>query len=407
MALFQYRAADYSGKVVEGVMDADAEHGVVARLHDMGFVPLRISASSEAAGRTSANAVSLFLHRKVSEKALLHFTQELSTLLGAGLPLDRSLSVLANLVEGPEFKKIVGRLLEEVRAGKSLAAAMAEHSDVFPKLYVNMIRAGETGGVLDGVLRNLSEYLERSISLKEDIKAALTYPMVLVAVAGLSLVFLFVYVIPKFALIFKDVKRTIPLMARLLIGFSEALTQYGWVALILIVVGAAGMSFYIRSPEGRLQWDRWRLNAWLIGNLMRQVEVARFARTLGALLKGGVPLLEAIGTVHGVVGNRLIARAIAQVQVRVREGKGMVGPLTESGLFPPLALHMIAVGQETGRLEGMLVNVADHFDQEVKRATKRLTSMLEPIMIVGLGLTIGTVVVSMLTAIFSINDLPF
>src|SRR5258706_419419 len=313
MALFQYRAADYSGKVVEGVMDADAEHGVVARLHDMGFVPLRISASSEAAGRTSANAVSLFLHRKVSEKALLHFTQELSTLLGAGLPLDRSLSVLANLVEGPEFKKIVGRLLEEVRAGKSLAAAMAEHSDVFPKLYVNMIRAGETGGVLDGVLRNLSEYLERSISLKEDIKAALTYPMVLVAVAGLSLVFLFVYVIPKFALIFKDVKRTIPLMAR----------------------------------------------------------------------------------------------AIAQVQVRVREGKGMVGPLTESGLFPPLALHMIAVGQETGRLEGMLVNVADHFDQEVKRATKRLTSMLEPIMIVGLGLTIGTVVVSMLTAIFSINDLPF
>lgn len=407
MALFQYRAADYSGKVVEGVMDADAEHGVVARLHDMGFVPLRISVSSEAAGRSTAHAVSLFLHRKVSEKALLHFTQELSTLLGAGLPLDRSLSVLTNLVEGAEFKKIVGRLLEEVRAGKSLAAAMAEHSDVFPKLYVNMIRAGEAGGILDGVLRNLAEYLERSISLKEDLKSALTYPVVLALVAGLSLVVLFVYVIPKFALIFKDVHQAIPFMAKMLIGFSQALSQYGWVAVILIVVGAAGGSFYIRSPEGRLQWDRWRLNVWLVGELMREIEVARFARTLGALLKGGVPVLDALGTVQGVVGNRLIARAIAQVQIRVREGKGMVGPLTESGLFPPLALHMIAVGQETGRLEGMLASVADHYDQEVKRTTKRLTSLLEPILILGMGLVIGTVVISMLTAIFSINDLPF
>src|ERR1051325_3325404 len=406
MALFQYRAADYSGKVVEGVMDADAEHGVVARLHDMGFVPLRIAASSEAAGRSGSASVSLFLHRRVSEKALLHFTQELSTLLGAGLPLDRSLSVLANLVEGPEFKKIVGRLLEEVRAGKALGSAMAEHSDVFPKLYVNMIRAGETGGVLDGVLRHLAEYLERSIALKEDIKSALTYPVVLAGVASLSLIFLFVYVIPKFAGIFKDVKQGIPLMTQLLIDFSNALSEYGWLALVFIIVGVAGFAFYIRSPEGRLQWDRWRINAWLIGDLVRQVEVARFARTLGALLKGGVPLLDALGTVQGVVGNRLIARAVAQVQVRVREGKGMVGPLTESGLFPPLALHMIAVGQETGRLESMLTNVAEHYDQEVKRATTRLTSMLEPIMIVGMGLVIGTVVVSMLTAIFSINDLP-
>jgi general secretion pathway protein F len=407
MALFQYRAADYSGKVVEGVMDADAEHGVVARLHDMGFVPLRISAPNEAAGRSTSQGVPLFHRRKVSEKGLLHFTQELSTLLGAGLPLDRSLSVLTNLVEGQEFKTIVGRLLEEVRAGKSLAVAMSEHSDVFPKLYVNMIRAGEAGGILDNVLRHLVEYLERSISLKEDLKSALTYPVILATVAGLSLIVLFVYVIPRFALIFKDIHQAIPFMAKMLIGFSYMLADYGWIAVVLIIVGAAGGSFYVRSPEGKLQWDHWRLNAWLVGDLMRQLEVARFARTLGALLKGGVPLLEALGTVQGVVGNRLIARAIAQVQVRVREGKGMVQPLTESGLFPPLALHMIAVGQETGRLEGMLVSVADHFDQEVKRTTKRLTSQLEPALILGMGLVVGVVVISMLTAIFSINDLPF
>ena len=407
MAQFQYRAADYSGKVVEGVMNAEAEHGVIARLHEMGFVPLRISAPGEVGSRTASNAVALLLRRKVSEQQLLHFTQELSTLLGAGLPLDRSLSVLASLVEGQEFKRIVRGLLEEVRAGKALAAAMAEHSEVFPKLYVNMIRAGEAGGIMDGVLRHLAEYLERAITLKEDLKSALTYPVLLATVASLSLVILFVYVIPKFALIFKDVNQALPWMTTLLIDFSHGLSQYGWVAIILIVVGAAGGSFYVRSPEGRLQWDHWRLHVWVLGHLMRQLEVARFARTLGALLKGGVPLLEALGTVQGVVGNRLVARAIAQVQSRVREGKGMVGPLTESGLFPALALHMIAVGQETGRLEGMLVNVADHYDQEVKRTTKRLTSLLEPLLILGMGLVIGVVVISMLMAIFSINDLPF
>ena len=407
MAQFQYRAADYSGKVVEGVMNAEAEHGVIARLHEMGFVPLRISAPGEVGSRTASNAVALLLSRKVSEQQLLHFTQELSTLLGAGLPLDRSLSVLASLVEGQEFKRIVRGLLEEVRAGKALAAAMAEHSEVFPKLYVNMIRAGEAGGIMDGVLRHLAEYLERAITLKEDLKSALTYPVLLATVASLSLVILFVYVIPKFALIFKDVNQALPWMTTLLIDFSHGLSQYGWVAIILIVVGAAGGSFYVRSPEGRLQWDHWRLHVWVLGHLMRQLEVARFARTLGALLKGGVPLLEALGTVQGVVGNRLVARAIAQVQSRVREGKGMVGPLTESGLFPALALHMIAVGQETGRLEGMLVNVADHYDQEVKRTTKRLTSLLEPLLILGMGLVIGVVVISMLMAIFSINDLPF
>jgi general secretion pathway protein F len=191
----------------------------------------------------------------------------------------------------------------------------------------------------------------------------------------------------------------------MLIGFSNGLSQYGWIALMFIVFAAAAIAFYVRSPEGRLQWDRWRLNVWVVGHLMRQLEVARFARTLGALLKGGVPLLDALGTVQGVVGNRLIARAIAQVQVRVREGKGMVAPLTESGLFPPLALHMIAVGQETGRLESMLTNVAEHFDQEVKRATKRLTALLEPALIVGMGLIIGVIVISMLMAIFSINDI--
>lgn len=407
MALFQYRAADHAGKVVEGVMEAEAERGVVSRLHEMGFVPLRIAPPGEAAGSALHIPFGLTFRRGVTQQQLLHFTQELSTLLGAGLPLDRSLSVLANLVEGEEFRKVVRLLLEGVRAGKSLAVSMAEHSEVFPKLYLNMIRAGETGGILEGVLRHLVEYLERSLQLKEDIKSALTYPLLLAGVAGLSLTVLFIYVIPKFSVIFKDVNQALPWMTRLLIDFSYGLSRYGWLLLTLLIVGAGATTFYIRNPEGRLQWDRWRLGLWVLGDLLRKLEVARFARTLAALLKGGVPLLEALGTVQGVVGNRLVARAIAQVQSKVREGKGMVGPLAESGVFPALALQMIGVGEETGRLEGMLANVAEHYDQEVKRATKRLTSLLEPLLILGMGLVIGVVVISMLMAIFSIHDLPF
>jgi len=293
-----------------------------------------------------------------------------------------------------------------VRAGKSLAASMGEHPEVFPKLYVNMIRAGEAGGILEGVLRHLAEYLERSVALKEDVKSALVYPMILAAAAGLSLIVLFVYVIPRFAVIFKDVGQALPWITKVVLDFSQILTQYGWLILLLLLIGAVGGVYYFRSPEGRAEWDRQSLRVWLLGDLLRKFETARFARTLSALLKGGVPLLEALGTVQGVVGNRLLSRAIGQVQVRVREGKGMAQPLGESGLFPPLALNMIAVGEETGKLEGMLAEVAEHYDQEVKRTTKRLTALLEPALILGMGLIIGLVVVSMLLAIFSINDLP-
>ncbi len=388
-------------------MEAEAEQRVIARLHEMGFIPLRVALPGEVSGRATPLPISFLSRKRVSQQALLHFTQELSALLGAGLPLDRSLSVLANLTEGEEFKRIVRLLLEGVRAGKSLGTAMAEHPAVFPKLYVNMIRAGETGGMLEAVLRHLGEYLEHSLTLKEDIKSALIYPVILATAAGLSLIVLFIYVIPRFALIFKDVGQALPWISRMIILLSQGLAQYGWLLLLTAVLAAAGGVFYVRTPEGRLEWDRLRLRLWLVGDLLRKLEVARFARTLSALLKGGVPLLDALGTVQGVVGNRLVARAILQVQARVREGKGMAGPLAESGLFPELALNMIAVGEETGKLEGLLLNVADYYDQEVKRTTKRLTSLLEPILILGMGLVIGVVVISMLLAIFSIHDLPF
>lgn len=407
MAFYQHRAADHAGKVIEGVMEADGEQSVITRLREMGCVPLRIALPGERTAGGSRQQLALFAKRRVNQQQLLQFTRELATLLAAGLPLDRSLSILGNLFEGAEMTKVLSALVEAVRAGKSLASAMGEHPDVFPRIYVNMIRAGEAGGVMEAVLRYLTEYMESTIALKEDIKSALIYPAFLATAAGASLIVLFLFVIPRFSAIFKNIGKSLPWITRVVIGFSELLSQYGWVILLVILASAAGVIFYVRTPEGRSEWDRMSLRAWLIGDLVQKFETARFARTLAALIRGGVPLLEALGTVQGVLGNRLLARAVGQVQVRVREGKGMARPLVESGLFPPLALNMIAVGEETGKLDGMLAEVANFYDQEVKRTTKRLTSLLEPALILAMGLIIAIVVISMLLAIFSINDLPF
>ncbi len=406
MAFFQYRAADQAGKVVEGVMEADVEQSVILRLREMGCIPLRIAMPSERA-RSSSRQPALFARRKISQQQLLQFTRELGTLLSAGLPLDRSLSILGGLFEGGELGQILRSLVEAVRAGKSLATSMADHPDIFPKIYVNMVRAGEAGGILESVLRYLTEYMENTLALREDIKSALIYPTILAGAAGISLIVMFVFVIPKFAVIFRDNSRAIPWITKVVIGFSQLLAQYGWLILFLMLAMIACAIFYIRSPDGRQEWDRLCLRAWLFGDLLRKFETARFARTLASLIKGGVPLLEALGTVQGVVGNRLLVRALGQVQMRVREGKGMARPLSESGLFPALAINMIAVGEETGKLDSMLAEVAGYYDQEVKRTTKRLTSLLEPALILGMGLIIGLVVVSMLLAIFSINDVPF
>ena len=330
MAFFQYRAADHAGKVVEGVMEADAEQSVILRLREMGCVPLRIALPSARAVGAARQQLPLFSRRKVNQQQLLQFTRELATLLAAGLPLDRSLSILGGLVEGGELSKVVQSLVEAVRAGKSLAVSMGEHPDVFPRIYVNMIRAGEAGGIMEGVLRYLAEYQESTLALKEDIKSALIYPAILASAAGISLMVLFVFVIPKFAAIFRDNSKALPWITKVVIGFSQFLAEYGWVTLVVILAAVAGGIFYVRSPEGRAEWDRLSLRAPLFSDLVRKFETARFSRTLAALLKGGVPMLEALGTVQAVLSNRLLSRAIGQVQVRVREGKGMARPPSES-----------------------------------------------------------------------------
>jgi len=381
MAQFQYRATDFQGKIVEGSMEAGEERSVVQRLREKGLIPIRIGAGASAAPRAAGKALALptFGRKGVKTSELLIFTRELATLLQAGMPLDRSLTTLTQLAQTPELKRVTSEILESVRGGTALAEALGQHPKVFPPLYVNMVKAGEVGGVLDQVLQRLVEYLQSAEELRDEVISALTYPLILVGVGGVSVAILLVFVLPKFATMFADLG--VPAVAGALYGLYRYLVT-----------------------SKRLAFDAFKLRLPVVGNLLRLTEVARFGRTLGVLLRSGVPMLQALDIVRAVATNQVVAQALNEVQVGVREGAGMAAPLGRSGVFPQLALQMIAVGEDTGKLDEMLVTTADFFDREVRNDVKRLTRLLEPAMILIMGLVVGFMVISMLMAVFSIND---
>jgi general secretion pathway protein F len=270
-----------------------------------------------------------------------------------------------------------------------------------------MVKAGELGGFLDTTLQRLAEYLERAQQVQDEIKSALSYPILLSVVGTASVIILLTYVLPKFAVIFGDLGQALPTSTRILLGISDGLRSYWWLLLLLSVGGWLGWRQYLATPQGRFAWDRWRLRVWLFGQLLTKREVGRFARTLGTLLKSGVPLLQALEVVQDVVENQMVNRALKEVRVGVREGQGIAGPLGRSGVFPTLALQMVSVGEETGRLDEMLMRVAEYYERDTYTQIKRLTSLLEPALILVMGLTVGFVVISMLSAVFSINDISF
>ena len=409
MGQFQYRAVDAEGKVVEGTIEATEVPAVVARLHDRGLIPLNIGAAAADGARARAPVritLPAFGRGRVRGRDLLVMTQELSALVSSGLPLDRSLATLAELADKAELKRVLSEVLHAVQGGKSLAEALGQHPRVFPPLYVNMVRAGEVGGFLEQVLQRLSEYLESAQQLRDDVRAALTYPVLLTCAMGVSMLILLVYVLPKFSALFADVGRALPLQARLILGVSTAVRGYWWALIGAVGLVVGGVRYSIRTPRGRYGWDQWKLRLLLVGPMLRKMEVARLARTLGTLLKSGVPMLQALGTVKEIVGNQVLARALGEVEVGVREGAGIAEPLALTGVFPPLAVQMIAVGEETGRLDELLLRVAEHFDREVRVQIQQFTRLLEPALILVMGLGVGFIVISMLSAIFSVNDLP-
>ena len=407
MAAFFYKATTQDGKVLEGSMDVADERSVLAKLQDLGYLPIYIGTGEEKKSFLTMKLEWSWSRKGVSNKDLLLFTQEMHTLLHSGLPLDRSLAILSEVSESQVFREIIQKVLNDIKGGKSLGEAMGEHPRVFPKLYVNMIRAGEAGGALNTVLQRLVEFLESSEALRSYFSSALIYPALLAIVGVLSISCLIVFVVPEFSRVFLDMGVPVPLPMRIMLGVSAVISQ-GWWGIIL--VGVAGYWFFKRwvsTEEGRLKWDSRILHIPLVGKLLQKVEVARFARTLGTLLHSAVPLLQSMTIVKEIIGNRAIAQAMDPIKQGIKKGEGITGPIHESGVFPPLAIHLLRVGEESGKLDNMLLQIADTYDREIKENVQRLVALFEPLMILFMGVIIGTIVVSMLWSIFSINDVPF
>jgi general secretion pathway protein F len=340
-----------------------------------------------------------------SRADLVSFTTELSSLLGAGLPLDKSLSILAEISEGGEIKKVVQSVVKALREGSSFSEALQQHPEVFPRLYINMVRAGEAGGVVNVVLEKLNEFLESSKELKDSIVSAMIYPVILLFTGGASVVVLLTYVLPKFTVIFKELGTSLPLPTQILLGASDILRSYWWIIAAAAAAAWTVFKVYIKTAEGRYRFDALKLK--LLRDIITKIETARFFRTLGTLLQSGVPLLQAMSNAKEVISNKVIASSIDSVSKGAREGKGIAAPLVAAQVFPQLALNMVKVGEETGQLDAMLMKVAATYEKSLKASIKRLISFMEPAMILGMGLVIGFIVISMLTAIFSITDLPF
>ena len=397
MSVFSYRATTIEGAIVEGVIEAVDERSAIERLKNTGFIPLNVVAPKEGIGKKFS--------LKSSRADLLTFTTELSALLGAGLPLDRSLNILSEISESSEMKRVIDSILKSIREGSSFSDALQKHPKVFPKLYVNMIRAGEAGGVLDVVLDKLNEFLESSKALKDHVVSVMIYPSLLLVTGGISIIILLTFVLPKFSVMFAELGGSLPLATKLLLAFSNTLKSYWWIVLSAVVAAWVIFKNYVRSDAGKYKWDGFKLR--LIGDVIKKLETARFCRTLGTLLKSGVPLLQALSNSRDIINNRVIAAAVDSVSAGAKEGKGIAVPLSETHVFPQLALSMIKVGEETGQLDAMLIKVASTYEKSLNIAIKRLVNFLEPVMILIMGVIIGFIVISMLLAIFSIVDLPF
>jgi len=383
--------------VVEGVIEAVDEKAAIERLKNAGYIPLNVAAPREGIRKR--------LSLKSSKGSIMTFTTELSVLLGAGLPIDRSLNILSDISESDEMKVVIQSILKSIREGSSFSDALSKHPKIFPKLYANMIRAGEAGGVLDVVLDKLNEFLESSKALKDHVFSVMIYPTILLLTGGASIVVLITFVLPKFSVIFAELGGSLPLSTKILLGFSNGLKTYWWIVAAGIAAGWIMFRNFIGSDAGRYKWDSFKLK--LMGDIIRKLETARFCRTLGTLLKSGVPLLQALHNSKDVISNRVIASAIDSVSSGAKEGKGIAAPLSTTKMFPQLALSMIKVGEETGQLDTMLMKVATTYEKSLNVAIKRFVTLLEPVMILGMGIIMGFIVISMLLAIFSIVDLPF
>lgn len=400
MAKFRYRGSDAAGNSLSGTLEVPDQASARALLADSGVT---VSSLEEAPAGFQFKLPSF---NRIGIKDLLAFTEQLDTLLDAGLPLDRALHVTLGAIENEKLQAVIQGVFIEVEKGQTLADAFARYPHVFPRLYINMIRAGEEGGILPVVLKRLIEFYQRSVEFRGFLITSSVYPVLLFVFGMVALLVLTIVVIPKFGQIFADMNQKLPTAAAFLIGAGDFLRAYGLYLLAGFVAAIIGFKAWIDKPHGRDVWQAFLFKVPLLGNLILKTLLANVCRTLGTLLSSGVPILTAMRIVQGLSDNVHMHRAMERLQKAVKEGKGVAKPLMADPFFPRLLGQLAAIGEESGALDRMLMKVADQYEADIRKMTKSLIAAFEPMMIIGMGGLIGLIVVSMLTAIFSINDMP-
>jgi general secretion pathway protein F len=406
MPHFKYKATERSGKVSAGVIEAANQSAVIQKLKDQMLIPISIEATQAKKTGASADMDIRKYFARVRLRDVMDFTAKLSTLMDAGVPLDRSLAISSELTDNPKMQGIVRDIRRKVQGGASFGDALSRHPKVFSRLYINMVRSGEAGGVLETILQRLTGFLEESETLRQEIVSQSIYPVLLITVSSIVVVLMVTFVLPKFTVIFESMGADIPLPTKILVTVTNFFKNSWYFILGALIIAIAMFRKYIQSKEGRLKWDSIKLKLPMVGGLLLKIEVARFARTLGTLVRSGVPILQALSIVKETVGNRVISNSLLSVYAKLKEGGGLSNPLNETGCFPPLAVHMIAVGEETGSFETMLIKVADTYENDVRVTIKRVMSAVEPLMIVLMGGIVGFIVFAMLLAVFNVADMP-
>lgn len=404
MPVYEYTALDSSGKQFKGIIDAASAIAARQKLRETNFFPvdLKESAAGKKMEGLAGKSVASIL-RGIGPNETSIMTRQLSTLLNAGLPLVPSLSVLVNQTQNPELKKTLAQIRSEVNEGKSLSQGLAAFPKIFPSYFVNMVRAGEASGKLDIVLERLADFSEKQQALKLRIVSALTYPVFMFVIGTAVVFFLLAFVVPNITKVFDEMHQDLPFVTVVLIFVSSLLQSFWWLILAALGAGGLALRWFIRTDKGRYLWDALRLKLPLFGRVNQKLAVARFSRTLGTMLQSGVPLLSALEIVKNIVNNRVLADAIQAAGEEVREGQSLSAPLARSGLFPPIATEMIAIGEQSGSLEPMLYRIADSYEKDVDSSVAVMTSVLEPVMILTMGVVVGFIVISVLLPIFEMN----
>lgn len=408
MPFFKYKAVSSAGEVQEGVLEASSTPAAIAQVQAMGLIPIRAeeAGAAKAAGTATASRPLFSRSRGITQADVGVMTRELATLLRAGLPLDRSFEILINLSANPKLAELLARIRNEVRGGVALSKALDAQKGVFSRFYVNMVRAGEAGGSLPTVLLRLAEYMERAKALRDNITASMTYPAFLGVISILAVVVLLGMVVPRFKPIFAGTGKAIPGMTQAVLWAGDAMRDYWWLIAGVVVLLLLVARRRLRDPDTRYRVDRWLVTGPVVGPLFSRVEMARFSRTLGTLLSNGVTLVAALNIVRDTMGNSWLAEAVGNVGRELKEGRGLGKPMMETGRFPMLAVHMIQVGEETGRLDEMLMQVAETYDHEVEVAIRKALSLLQPVMIVVMAAVIGFIIIAILSAMMSVYEIP-